>query len=189
MKRARQSADSGFTLIELLISIAITGLIVGVLATAVKVSFADNNAINARYTNANGSLSLTNLFPTDIASTPPGGREIGPVAAQRVRRSRRDPERHPPDVGRGGHRTADVVPRLLPAVPAARRHDGAAARRLHQHDRASRPVRHRRHPPRRPRSGGHAAGLGLDAGAGPGALLGRALHDGDARRPEHRPSS
>ena len=72
-----QRRDDGFTLIELLITLVISGLITGVISTALYVSFSNNSATMQRFNGANDSLTLTNVFGSDVSSTPPGGREVG----------------------------------------------------------------------------------------------------------------
>jgi prepilin-type N-terminal cleavage/methylation domain-containing protein/uncharacterized repeat protein (TIGR01451 family) len=81
-RRTAARRDDGFTLIELLITLAISGIITGVIATAVYVSFSNNSATLQRFNGANDSLTLTNVFSSDVSSTPPGGREVGPMASE-----------------------------------------------------------------------------------------------------------
>src|SRR5436190_12868291 len=67
--------DRGFALIEYVVSISLMGIIVGVLAAAVVIVLRNQESSMKRNDASNGALGLTNYFPVDIASTPPGGRE------------------------------------------------------------------------------------------------------------------
>ena len=77
----RGERDGGFTLIEMLITIVVSGIIAGVLGTAVNVVMRNDRPTQERFNGANDSLTITTMFPADIAATPPGGREIGSLTS------------------------------------------------------------------------------------------------------------
>jgi prepilin-type N-terminal cleavage/methylation domain-containing protein/uncharacterized repeat protein (TIGR01451 family) len=76
-RRFSSRRDGGFTLVEMLISVAITGIIIGVLSAALSVAFSNNAASSQRFNGANDALTATNLFSSDVSAAPPGGREDG----------------------------------------------------------------------------------------------------------------
>lgn len=80
-KRGRRRSDAGFLLIEYIISVAIMGVIVAVLGGATVVVMRNQSSASERNDASNGALGLTNYFTTDIASTPPGGRQTAPSLA------------------------------------------------------------------------------------------------------------
>src|SRR5262245_6478590 len=74
-KRREREPDAGFAVMEYIITIAVMGLIAAVLAGAVLIVLQNQDNSEKRNDASNGALGLTNYFPTDVAATPPGGRE------------------------------------------------------------------------------------------------------------------